>query len=104
MKSLRAPLLLAAGILVATAISLRSERSLLWALAGPAMLSATIVFVSAMERRSRVTAMVIAIGLFLSAAIVAVADASHVSMMMPILGACSVAVLLPQRLCAAARS
>jgi hypothetical protein len=87
---------LAAGILVATAVSLWSSRSLAWALAGPAVLSVTVLL-AARSNRSSIPAAIMAGGLFLAGTIVALADRSSVPMMMPILGACAVAVLPPRR-------
>lgn len=91
-------LLLAAGILAATAVSLLSSTSLAWALAGPAILMGTIVAAVAMvERAVSGRAMILGGGVFLACAIVAFADASSVPMMMPILGACAGVALVPKR-------
>lgn len=92
------PLLLAAGVLAATAVSLLSSTSLAWALAGPAILMGTIVLAVAMvERVVSARTMILGGGVFLAGAIVAFADASAVPLMMPILGACAGVALVPRR-------
>jgi len=99
-RSLVPSLLLAAGVLVATLISLRSSSSLLWALAGPFALAATLVVVASIaSQQASAPAWIMGGSLFLAGAIVALADAASVPLMMPILGACAAVVLMPRRRC-----
>ena len=97
-RSLFPAMLLAAGVLAATAVSLSSSRSLAWALAGPAILMATILAAGAMEDRVvSVRTMILGGAVFVAGAIVGFTDPSSVPAMMPILGTCGVAVLAPRR-------
>ncbi|MBV9496657.1 MAG: hypothetical protein JOZ54_20605 [Acidobacteria bacterium] len=82
-------LLLAAGIMGATALSLPSARSWAWAMVGPVALAATIVGVSALRRGGRVQApdFILAAAVILGGVIVAAADLGAVPIIMPILGA-----------------
>ncbi len=102
-RSLVPPLLLAAGILAATAVSLRSSESFAWALAGPFVMAATVVGFRrrAHSRRQRFATVLVSSAIFIAGAIVAVADPAGVPLMMPILGACAAMPLFP-RACAAA--
>lgn len=94
LRRLFPPLLLAAGILGATGISLLSLRSPTWALAGPLLLGATVVVSRVAENRLRSrsesnhSAFILGAAVFLAGAIVAVSDPSSVSQMLPVLGAC----------------
>lgn len=105
-RSLVPSLLLAAGILGATALSLLSATSLAWALAGPLALAVVVIASKALDNRlmsradSYGAATIMAGGVFAGGAIVAFGDPSSVPMMMPILGACTAVVLTPRR-CAA---
>jgi hypothetical protein len=105
-RSVRGPLLLAAVILGATALSLLSARSLVWALAGPLVLAAGVIVARMIHFHStRVDAVsiVIGAGLLASATIVALVDRASVPMMMPILAASASAAFL-QRNCARPQS
>jgi hypothetical protein len=96
LKRLVPYLLLAAGILGATGISLLSSRSLAWALAGPLLLAATVVVSRVVENRllsrsdSTVSAFILAATVLVAGAVVAVSDPASVSKLLPILGACAV--------------
>ena len=108
LRSLLPALLLAAGCLLATAVSLWSSRSLAWALAGPALLALTVVAAGALRRRiesrpqSYTADAIMGGAVIASGAMVAVVDPSHVILMMPILSACAATTLVTKRRCAAA--
>ena len=99
-------LLLAAGILSATAISVSVETRPAWALAGPLVLGVAIVAARVLANRassrgdSYVPAMIIGAVMVTSGAIVAVVDPKLVPLLMPILGASALPVL-QARACAA---
>lgn len=96
-RSLLPAVLLAAGTLAATAVSVWGP----WALAGPAVMAVTVVATGAV--RGRLAADAIMGGAVLAAgAIVAAVDPSAVVMMMPILSACAATTLIAKRRCAAA--
>lgn len=103
-RSLVPALLLAAGIVSATAVSLWS------ALGGLSLLIASILTTGAMADRlltrtySLRAAMIHAGAVVVAGAIVAITDASMVPMLVPILGASAVTLLAPQKRCAAAPS
>jgi hypothetical protein len=109
-RSLVPSLLLAAGILGATAVSLWSATSLAWALAGPLALAVVVIAAKAVSNRllsradSYVPAMIMAGGVFASGAMVAFGDPASMPMFMPILGACTAMVLTPRRCVAPAVS
>lgn len=102
-RSLVPALLLAAGVLGTTALSLWSATSLAWALAGPLALAVVVVAARALDRRllgrtdSYGAAMILAGAVFGGGAMVAFADAASVPAFMPILGACAAMVLMPRR-------
>lgn len=102
-RALLPALLLAAGILGATALSLSSATSLAWALAGPLALAIVVLAARWLGNRLLVrtdsyrSAMILAGAVFVAGALVAFADASSVPMLMPILGACAATVLVSRR-------
>ena len=97
-RSLVPPLLLAAAVLAASAVSLRSAESLSWALAGPFIIAATVVALRP-RRGSRSQwfgTLLLASAIFLSGAMVALADPADVPLMMPILASCAAVSLFPR--------
>ncbi|HEX7828005.1 MAG TPA: hypothetical protein VF787_00035 [Thermoanaerobaculia bacterium] len=101
-KSLLPPMVFAAGILIASAVSLLSARSWVWAMAGPVLLGVFIIAAKALSNRllaradSYRVAILMAIAVVLASAIVAFSDLSDVKLLLPVLGASAAVTLTPQ--------
>jgi hypothetical protein len=101
-KSLLPALLLAAGILIASAVSLLSARSWVWAMAGPVLLGVFVIASKALSNRvlartdSYRVAILMALAVVVAGAIVAFADSAAVPLLMPILGGSAAVTLTPQ--------
>ena len=94
--------LMAAGFLAATAVSLASGRSFAWAMAGPLMLAATLFAVNALRHRELPPKhwygdAILGAAIVAAGAIVALADPAFVPSLMPILGTCAAFTLVPGR-------
>jgi hypothetical protein len=99
-------LLLAAGILLATAVSVSIRNQPEWALAGPLVLGGAIVAARFLANRlsvlktSYVPAMIIGAAMVTAGSMVAVADPKLVPLLMPVLGV-SALPMLQARVCVA---
>ncbi len=110
LRGLLPSLILALGILGATALSVRMPESSWWVLTGPLALAAATVAASVVDNRLRSTSrpyMGVALGLgaiiVVAAAIVALKDPSHVPSTIPILGAAALFGLIRPGRCARQR-
>ena len=98
-------ILLAAGLLVSTAISVWSSDAGWWVLSGPLLLALTLVAADVLAARSRGisrgpswSAVISGLSLVLACTLIALLEPAQVAMMLPILGGgVAVAVLSPDR-------
>lgn len=99
LRSASPALLLAAGILVATAIAVSVRNQPAWALAGPLLLGGAILAARWLANRlssrsdSYVPAMIMGAAMVAAGAMVAIVDPKLVPMLMPVLGASALPVL-----------
>ena len=102
-RTLWPALLLAAGILASSAVSLLSYRFPAWAMAGPLLLAVVTVATGA-RVHSYTRSLILGGAVLLAGGIVALADPASVPAIMPILGACAGVAVLPREKTCSQRS